>query len=769
MANSYKIRQALGYLDAANHSAVIDAVAWCLSICKSDKRIDEYIANHSELSTLTVEQKTAVKKLNFDKFGHLSIRAMQRIIPYLQAGKRYDEACHLAGFADNRMGYKTKYLTGSAVDEVMANITSPVVKRAVNQSVRVINAIIKRYGSPQFVALELGRELARDYQERRKIEKQQIANAENNQAVAEKLQKEFGVLQPRGVDILKYKLYEEQAGKCLYSGKPLVLYQVLHDPTYAQIDHILPFSRSMDDSFNNKALVYASENQNKGNRTPYEYFGSDTQRWVAFTQQVAFLRNPKKRANLLKENFGEEQSKEWIARNLHDTQYLSRVLLNLCQDHLLLAPSKKYKTKGQVRSVNGWATDYLRKCWGLVKIREDGDCHHAVDAVVIATITHQRIANIAKFNQLQERFYHKDGRLVNGITRKVMTADEKAEYDQQQIDLLSKRLPLPWPTFRDEVKIRSAIKYDRNDFTPEEKTALRKLGYSESEMASARPVFVSRMKNVKTTGAIHKETIMSGREYAVTKRLIKSVSLTDIKLSDKPEPKLLKDDPCPARSIENYYDPSSDRLLYLALKKYLLEHNNKIDETVAKNFHKPRHDGTPGPSVKAVKMYEKCSRAVMLPNGMAANDGMYRVDLFTKEGKYYLCPIYWADVYRHQLPNQVIAIGKDWLTIDDSYQFAFSLYQNDLVRIKSKNDIKLSKDSNHQNQKSKKPQVITGKEFLVYYNGTGIATACIGIKSHDRCYTQPSLGVKTLLSLEKCYVDILGQVYSAPYAPRQEI
>ena len=57
---------------------------------------------------------------------------------------------------------------------------------------------------------------------------------------------------------------------------------------YIEIDHALPFSRTWDDSFNNKVLVLGSENQNKGNQTPYEYFnGKDNSReWQEFKARV---------------------------------------------------------------------------------------------------------------------------------------------------------------------------------------------------------------------------------------------------------------------------------------------------------------------------------------------------------------------------------------------------------------------------------------------------------------------------------------------------
>jgi len=124
-----------------------------------------------------------------------------------------------------------------------------------------------------------------------------------------------------------------------------------------------------------------------------------------------------------------------------------------------------------------------------------------------------------------------------------------------------------------------------------------------------------------------------------------------------------------------------------------------------------------------------------------------------------------ADVYAKRLPNKVIQIGKDWLEIDDSYNFKFSLYQNDLIKITNNKDIIVKKNFN--NEKSKKPDSIENKEMLLYYSGTGIATASIKVISHDNCYKIDNLGVKTLLNIEKYYVDIMGKIYKAPKEERK--
>ena len=326
-------------------------------------------------------------------------------------------------------------------------------------------------------------------------------------------------------------------------------------------------------------------------------------------------------------------------------------------------------------------------------------------------------------------------------------------------------MPQPYEWFLRELEIRSRAEYFNFDFSDDEKLELAKMGYFDEELKSAKPIFVSRMKNVKSTGPIHAETIMSTREYKETKNLIKSVSIYSLDVKEKEEPIKLKDDKYPEFSIENYYRPQDDRLLYLKLKEFLVENGTKIPETM--KFYKPKSDGTDGPLVKTVKVYQKATNCVITPNGAAANDTMYRVDVYVKDKKFYLCPIYMADVYAHKLPNKVIEIGKDWTTIDNSFKFKFSLYKNDLVKVTSKKNIVMNK--NFKNPKSKKPDKIESNEFLVYYNSTNISVASIKIFTQDNCYRTDSLGVKTLLNLEKYYVDIMGNIYKAPKEERKSL
>ncbi|MGN1051592.1 MAG: type II CRISPR RNA-guided endonuclease Cas9, partial [Acutalibacteraceae bacterium] len=265
--------------------------------------------------------------------------------------------------------------------------------------------------------------------------------------------------------------------------------------------------------------------------------------------------------------------------------------------------------------------------------------------------------------------------------------------------------------------------------------------YATNENVPA--IFVSRMPKRKIAGAAHKDTIRKPYEEDSHKYQISKIPLTSLKLKNG--------------QIENYYNPSSDILLYNALLERLKEYNGDAKTAFEKEFYKPKSDGSRGPLVKKVKIIEKSTLNVSVHNGTAVadNSSMVRTDVFFVEGEgYYLVPVYVADTVKKQLPNKAITQGKsydNWKEMNDD-NFMFSLYPNDLIHIVSKRDMKFSlvnKDSTLAKNYAK-------KDVFVYYKGTDIATASINAVNHDNTYKLRGLGVKSLLLVEKYQVDVLG-------------
>ena len=721
MQSYHKMRTAL---DKVGKGAIgtlteeqLNAVATILTECKSDAK---RIAALREAG-IPPQFDEALLPLSFSKYGSLSVQAMQKLIPLLEEGLRYDEACTRV-YGDHR-GLRSEQRTNRLSLNDMEEITNPVVRRAVSQTIKVINAVVRTYGPPDVVRIELVREMSRTFDERRKMEKRQDDNRAANERAMDQIA-EYKGDHATGLDIVKFKLYREQDGVCLYSGQNLDIAR-LFEPGYADVDHIIPYSRCFDDSYQNKVLVLASENRQKGNRLPYEYFGQDEARWHGYEVRVEnLIHNYRKRQKLLKRRLTEEESTRFIDRNLKDTQYITRAVYNLIRDHLAFAESA-YRKK-PVQAVNGAVTAMLRGRWGVQKIREDGDLHHCLDAAVIAATTPGLVQRLTAYNKHRETWERPPAGYVDPATGELIELPQEARRDP---------FPKPWERFRQELEARL------DPIDPRHQIDLLKLETYESD-EEIKPVFVSRMPNHKVTGAAHAETIRSskgGDGFTVTK-----TPLTNLKLNKFGE-------------IEGYYNPASDTLLYDALLARLKDFGGDGAKAFVQPFYKPKKDGTPGPRVDKVKICEKATVGLPVRDGIAANGSMVRIDVFYVEGDgYYFVPIYVADTKKESLPNKAVVAYKaysEWKEMKDE-NFIFSLYPGDLVRIQSRKGIKLNLAKGGTGEKE-----IVRQEGMYYYRASGITVGAIQIETHDRRYLQPSLGIKTLQSIEKYQVDVLGNYY----------
>ena len=694
-----------------------NAIATALTYYKTSGKIRAYL-EAAGIDSSIIDMTESIG--NFAKFGHISIKACDLLIPQLQKGLNYNEACAAAGlnFKGHDGSEKSRFLHPTPDD--LADITSPVVKRAVSQTAKVINAIIRKQGcSPTFINIELARELSKSKKERDDITHKNEENRKVNERLRESIEKDFGCTNPKGQDILKLRLYNEQGGICMYSLKPISA-ERLFETEYTEIDHIVPYSKSFDDRRANKVLVLTKENRDKGNRLPLEYLsGQRRDDFIVWVKNN--VKDKAKLALLLKESFTKEDAEQFKERNLQDTKTMSRFLMNYIRDNLEFAESTTGR-KNKVIAVSGAVTSCMRKRWGITKIREDGDLHHAVDAVVIACTTQSMIKMISEYSNRHEiRYMQHDG---GSIAYSDRTGEAVGGF------------PHPWEGFRRELEARLA-----ND-PAKIISELRLPFYMDSGEPLPEPLFVSRMPMRKVTGAAHGATISSPKVAGCT---VKKMPLDKLKLDKDGE-------------IVNYYDPDSDRLLYNALKARLAEYGGDANKAFAEPFHKPKSDGSEGPIVKKVKLCEKQTMGVPVNGGrgIAANDSMVRVDVFRMDGKYFLVPIYVADTLKPELPNKAIVQAKpysEWPEMSDD-DFIFSLHKNDLMSITNNRGIKLT--LKNKNSTREPPNDI--KSCMLYYVSTDVATGAIRCISHDGAF-ECRIGTKTLDCFEKYEVDVLGEYH----------
>lgn len=719
----------------------INQIAYILTVNKSDDEIKEVLTKSNlPLSEAGKDAILEIPTTNFKAFAHLSIKALQNITPHILAGEDYDVACELVGYDFRKQ----------ALD--LDQITNPIVKRAISQTSKVVRAIERKYGYPYFIKVELAREIAKSYKERVAIDKENRINYDNNQKIVNEIKEAFGITSPTGNQIIKMKLFREQNSKCLYSGKEIDVVKMLTDDNAYQIDHILPLSRSNIDSLANKVLVLTSENQQKADHIPFEYFGSDSKRWSEFVARVEStyptrdVKTNDGRTN--RDNYkynsyafrkksyllAKEYSKNgWDAKDLNNTRYIVRFVQNYLKQTVKFADGEG---KQRVFAPNGAITAYLRRRLGLNKDRDENVLHHAVDAAIVASVDQgliQRINVFAKKIELKyllmsaQSMYEKEQILLDekGKDSGLVTSEKKAIAKEV---LSSEHFSGIWPDFAKELRKRS-LSVDAETLRNE---LIGLDNYDEEFRLSVKPIFVSRMPRRKVVGKIHDETLRSPKIKKDNDFIYRFFrEKIDEKLTrEKIEHSKLKESDC------WLYDKLISRLDQTQTfdsKNKPVDHPEKaFAEPIYKNDKKFDKNGKPISPVSAIKVYYNKPNGLYLNKGksFAENSSMVRLDVYNKKDTKGRITHFFVPVYSHQIgknkptPTKAFPSKKN---IDSSFTKVCSLYPNDYVVI-SFND----------------------KKEEGYYLGYDISTGAITLMKHDtsnkdskfRCSPRQALSIK---------------------------
>ena len=332
---------------------------------------------------LSLEDSVSLCLLEFeDGHANLSLKAIKKLLPHMRNGLRFDEARVAAGY-----GYETADEKG--LDKLPASpvVTNPIVSRGLSEVRKVVNAVIKAYGKPDVIRVEMARDLEMNTKRYKQFVSRQRQNTKANDEAVEKWTEvsksnpHMGLRKyPARADKIKYRLWADQDMRCAYSGKTIGLTQLYSDDT--EVDHIIPYSLCLDDSYMNKVVCFAGENRTKGQRTPIDAFEADNDKW---DQIQARIGKWDKALHAKRQRFYQHENqleKDFISSQLNDTRYISKLAL----DYLEKLGSKVTTTKGVM-------TSWLRHHWGLNSLLSDDDekersdhRHHAIDAVVTALV-----------------------------------------------------------------------------------------------------------------------------------------------------------------------------------------------------------------------------------------------------------------------------------------------------------------------------------------------------------------------------------------------
>jgi CRISPR-associated endonuclease Csn1 len=318
-------------------------------------------------------------------YARLSEKAIKKLLPFLTTGQRYDEAVLQAGY-----NFSAKQATENLVTVLPppSQLRNPVVQRALFEVRRVVNAITKKYGKPMSIRVEMARDLKMGPRQLAEHNSEQRQREKENDIGLSILRQEFNFPNPSRADLEKYKLWNEMGKICPYSGRTISA-DMLFSPE-VEVEHIIPFSRCLDDSFMNKTVSLTAMNRQKGDLTPHEMFVSRPAEYLQLLKRIEDL-PPAKRARFEQQSIAID---DFIARQLNDTRYICTEVKKYLE--VLAVP---------VQVTRGQLTAMLRRAWGLndllgsapdgkSKVRDDHR-HHAVDATVIALTTPKMLRVVA--------------------------------------------------------------------------------------------------------------------------------------------------------------------------------------------------------------------------------------------------------------------------------------------------------------------------------------------------------------------------------------
>jgi CRISPR-associated endonuclease Csn1 len=425
------------------------------------------------------------------EYMNLSRAAMQKLLPLLEQGLSYASArrqVYPESFQSTAALPSLPALQSPEAKQFVGEIRNPAVMRSLTELRKVVNALIRENGKPTYIHVELARELKKPKKARVAASKKNRENQASRQKAADRVRQLTGDSYPSRDDIRRVQLFDDGHGQCVYCGENIAGNNFLGKESQVDIDHIIPFSRSLDDSYVNLVVCHSACNRAKGNRTPFEAFSGE--RYDQIIDRVKKFAGDKTttQAKLRRFLMDDEKLKEFLddfrTRQLNDTAYSSK----LAKKYLGLLYGGGSDAEGDKRvfPTAGRTTAYFRGLWKLNRILNDGPTtgggrvaksrddhrHHAIDATVIALTNDSMIKRLAdaaaRGQELGKRFGPLEG---------------------------------PWPNFVDSVR------------------------------AQIDKIVVSHRVSKKISGALHKETIYSPKVDEKGRRHHR-VALTELSQKD---------------------------------------------------------------------------------------------------------------------------------------------------------------------------------------------------------------------------------------------
>lgn len=484
-------------------------------------------------------------RLDFVKpgYGNKSAKFICKLLPQLQQGLGYSEACAAVGYRHSNSPTSEEITERTLLEKIPLlqrnELRQPLVEKILNQMINLVNALKAEYGVDE-VRVELARELKMSREERERMTRQNGQRKEANDKVAERI-RQCG-LYPTKPRIQKYMLWEEAGKVCLYCGRSIEEEQCLNGDDM-EVEHIIPKSVLYDDSYGNKTCACHECNQTKGNRTALEYIRAKG-REAEYMKRINDLLKEKKisyskhqRLRWLKEDI----PSDFLERQLRLTQYISRQAMAILQQGIRRVSASEGGVTARLRSLWGYGKilhtlnlDRYDSMGETERVSREGETteklhitnwskrmdhrHHAIDALVVACT---RQSYIQRLNRLSSEFGREDKK------KEDQEAQEQQATETGRLSSLER-----WLTQRPHFSVRTVsdkVAEILISYRPGQRVVTRGRNIYRKKMADGREVTCVQRGVLVPRGelmeaSLYGKILSQGRE-----RIVKRYPLHDLK------------------------------------------------------------------------------------------------------------------------------------------------------------------------------------------------------------------------------------------------
>ena len=419
-----KIIKDKAFMDDAKNEAILENIVHTLTIFEDREMIKQRLAQYDSLFDEKVIK--ALTRRHYTGWGKLSAKLIngisdkksgKTILDYLiddgEINRNFMQLIHDDGLSFKEIIQKAQVVgkTDDVKQVVQELPGSPAIKKGIWQSIKIVDELVKVMGhAPESIVIEMARENQTTAKGKKNSQQRykRIEDALKNLAPG----LDSNILKENPTDNVQLQndrlfLYYLQNGRDMYTGKPLEINQLSN----YDIDHIIPQAFIKDNSLDNRVLTSSKENRGKSDNVPSLEV---VEKMKAFWQQLldSKLISERKFNNLTKAErerggLNELDKVGFIKRQLVETRQITKHVAQILDAQFNKEVTEKDKKNRNVKiiTLKSNLVSNFRKEFGLYKVREINDYHHAHDAYLNAVLAK---AILKKYPKLEPEFVYGD-------------------------------------------------------------------------------------------------------------------------------------------------------------------------------------------------------------------------------------------------------------------------------------------------------------------------------------------------------------------------